>query len=233
MVNPMKLFLIEGLPGSGKTTAAAYLCDIFNKSGVESVWYLEESRDHPVHPQAVKQFNKDPIFPKICLEGWREFVSTARDSPILHIMEGSAFLSTVRFMMANELDGISEYFKQFAKIIAPLSPAFLYLRPKSALDLSRIISQIRGHDWATKVADYISNTKYAIRYNLKGLEGMHLFMARYAELCDSLLSVWEGPKKIIRFESGNWDSHNTEIQSFVNDDIIPAFFSRYIPKHAS
>lgn len=211
----MQLLFIEGIPGSGKTTLAEYVYDVLSNSDIESAWYLEESKQHPVHSRAVRDFSDSPLYPKLCLESWEQFIDREKNTNTVHVMEGSAFQSTIRFMMEHEIDGIPEYFEQFMKLVEPLSPAFLYLRPNDAIELSRLISKLRGDDWATKVSRYETNISYSINHNLKGLEGMHIFWSKYAELCDALISKWKGPKKIIKFEPGKWDTHKMESQSFI------------------
>jgi hypothetical protein len=96
----MTLWLIEGLPGTGKTTMAEQLCILARKSGLSAAWYLEESIDHPVHGRKLKEGRKNgDIFVKSCLEAWRAFADNSTKTPDIQILEGSAFQSTVRFMM--------------------------------------------------------------------------------------------------------------------------------------
>lgn len=211
----MKLLLIEGISESGKTTLAEYLYHVLHDLNINVAWYLEESKDHPVHPRALRKFNDSPAFPEMCLQSWKQFVAKEKNENTVHIMEGSAFQSTVRFMMEHETRGITEYFKRFINLIEPLSPAFIYLRPNSVIELSQLISRNRGEDWSRKVSNYETNIPYSINHNLSGLDGMHIFWSKYAELCDSLISIWMAPIKVIRFEPGKWDTHKAESQIFI------------------
>lgn len=130
-------------------------------------------------------------------------------------MEGSAFQSSVRFLMENNCDGIEKYFAEFVKQVQPLAPALIYLRPNDAFQNSRFISGFRGEKWSNKVSRYEMNTPYAINKNLVGLEGLHNFWDEYAKLCDSLLSLWTLPKLTIKFDCGDWAHHLPAASQFL------------------
>ena len=218
----MKLLLIEGVPGSGKTTTAREVCQLLGSIGIKANWYWEEAADHPVHPRSLTRRRDDPDFADNCLKQWNLFAGQALQGDELHIMEGSAFQSTVRFMMENEMDGIEHYFSEFVSVVKPLSPALVYLRPNDIVKNSRYICKRRGEDWVTKVSEYETHTPFSIRRNLSGVEGMHAFWEEYAGLCDSLLPLWTLPSHTIGFDPGGWQHHLSEVWKFLKaHDVIP------------
>lgn len=48
-----KLILVEGLPGSGKTTTAVYVAEWLEKQGMETAVFLEGNLDHPADFESV------------------------------------------------------------------------------------------------------------------------------------------------------------------------------------
>ncbi|KML36968.1 hypothetical protein [Cytobacillus firmus] len=54
-----KLILIEGLPGSGKSTTARLVHDILNQNGIEAQVYFEGNLDHPADYESVAFFTND------------------------------------------------------------------------------------------------------------------------------------------------------------------------------
>jgi len=140
----MRLLLIEGIPGTGKTTRAKELYRRSKLEGIDARWYLEEVTDHPVHPKSLVEDHQDSEFASNCLRRWLHFAETAIADDVLHIMEGSAFQMTVRFMMQTDQPGISEYYDEFSGIVAGLEPGFIYLRPNNARENSRFVANLRG-----------------------------------------------------------------------------------------
>jgi adenylate kinase family enzyme len=70
----MQLLLIEGVPGSGKTTTAKETCRHLSSIGIRANWYLEESVKHPVHPRSITKLRDAPDFMESCLKQWGLFV---------------------------------------------------------------------------------------------------------------------------------------------------------------
>jgi adenylate kinase family enzyme len=212
----MRVVFVEGVPGSGKSTMAAKLCADAGKLGFDARWYLEESHDHPVHPKTGQRSKTQGDFAEECLRSWSAFVEKEKGRQTLHILEGSAFQSTVRFMMEKSLSGIAGYFRRFEEIMNVLEPKMIYLRPSDAVDHSRYVCALRGDEWSTKVSQYLAQTDYFCRHELQGLEGMHRFWGDYARLCDSLVAETSIPTKRIDFVAGEWERHMAEAATFLS-----------------
>jgi hypothetical protein len=211
----MTLWFVEGLPGVGKTTLAENLCALVRKSGRAAVWYLEESIDHPVHGQSLKLERKNGGgFVSACLDSWYRFAERAAKDPVIHVLEGSAFQSTVRFMMEEELSGIDKYYTRFEEIVTPLAARMVYLRPKEAVEHSIFTSQSRGEAWTRKVGNYLEKTAYSKSRGLVGTNGMHRFWADYAFLCDGIVRKSVFPVKTINVEPGKWDRQTAEAADY-------------------
>jgi hypothetical protein len=211
----MTLWLLEGLPGAGKSTMAERLCTLAKKAGYDAIWYLEESGDHPVHSKSLKETRRDAgLFVETCLDAWSQFVTKCRTDGVVHILEGSAFQSTVRFMMEDRLMAIDDYYRRYEEIVAPLNPRMVYLRSRNPLQHSAHTCGFRGKVWTEKVSGYLEKTKYSKYEGLTGLSGMHRFWADYAALCEKLVSVSKMPVKTIEIVPGDWERHMSEAAEF-------------------
>lgn len=184
--------------------------------GYVAKWYREELDDHPVHPKALKAQRRDGNnFTEACLRSWAEFVDKHRKEDVVHILEGSAFQSTVRFMMEERLGAIESYFRRFEEIESPSNPKMVYLRSQAPLQHSHYVSQLRGNAWTKKVSGNLEKTRYSTNEGLAGLNGMHRFWADYAALCDGLAGSARNPIKIIELVPGDWERHMSEASGFL------------------
>ncbi len=193
----VQLILVEGLPGTGKTTLAEQLCAFATSTGQYAVWHREEEQDHPVHPLSLTTSREQPGFASRCLQNWRAFAERSQPTRGLCILEGSAFQSTVRFLMEQEHGDARGYIANFEHVVKTISPVLVYLRPSDATSHSHRIAIHRGENWSSKVSRYLQKTPYAIERTLQGMEGMHQFWSDYAELCDGLYEQMSMPKIFI------------------------------------
>jgi hypothetical protein len=159
------------------------LFEVALKNGESASWYLEESKDHPVHPHVGDHS------PEYFLKQWDIFISSNITRNHLFILEGSLFQSTVRFMMEeNNEQQISKYYLQCQALIAKVSPKLIYLRPPELLPHIDWVMNHRGEEWTRKVTEYLENTSFCSSREWSGKSCMRNFWSQYANLCDSLVS---------------------------------------------
>jgi hypothetical protein len=211
---------IEGVPGSGKSGMAERLCSNAASLGIDAQWYIEESPNHPLRIKAANTSKSQGHFAEECLASWARFVDQCKGQKTVHIVEGIAFQSTVRFMMEMQENGIERYFRRFEELVACLNPKMVYLRPADVANHSREICAMRGEDWSHKVSSYLAKSRYSRCHGLTGTNGMHQFWADYAALCDDLILRTPIPTKTIDCVFGEWDRHMAEASMFLALDGI-------------
>ncbi len=178
---------LEGVPGSGKTTASKQLCEHLCKRGLDAVWLLEEDRDHPIMPASLRKQSSAPDFPDLCLATWRSYCAS-HDKIV--ILDGYALQSTVRLMFANSLaqDAIYKYFDQWIEIGRPYLP-IIFLHVEHPDEHYEQITDERGPDWTRKLIKYVSGTPYGRANGLDGKEGFIKFWSEYQDFCLRLLNT--------------------------------------------
>lgn len=149
-----RLVLIDGITGSGKTTAAQYICDRFNDDEVTAVWYHEEQSDHPLTDadddiEAIQTMEKTHRYLHDFLRRLRGFVASIRNQDRVSIIESYYFQNTIRIAFQNRLPEpvIRDVFQQVNAVIAPVAPFVVYLRAPDVPQAIRQIWRERGEQW--------------------------------------------------------------------------------------
>ena len=192
MQKQTRLILIEGLPGSGKTSLAEWLCARLRAAGSDAVCIPELQRDHPVIDRPTMRTARHRGYAERCIARWEAFASLvqARESPDVFILEGCFFQSTIRFLVEYEQpkDEIDTYLPAVERWLAPLSPHLVYLtQPDAVLYLQRELICRKGEEIVSKIAAYSSTTPYAVTRGLQGLSALVSLYASYRETCDGLV----------------------------------------------
>ena len=183
MVADPQLWLIEGLPGSGKTSAAERLNSLSRAEGLPSRWWLEEAKDHPVLPAALRKKANEPAFAQLCIQAFQDFIGL--ETGIL-ILEGSAFQNSIRFMFANARSEaeIWDYVAAWAEAVSVARPRLLMFELKAPeAHYTEFVAARRGAAWMEKLIAYVEATPAAQQRRWRGLDGFLHFWTDYQRIC--------------------------------------------------
>jgi thymidylate kinase len=146
-----KLILIEGIPGSGKSTTAQYISSKLRHKGYLHKWWYEEEQGHPIYVfdnydklKVIVDDLSDGNYKKIiemALKRWEEFVESVKRSPEIIIVDSSLFgyLTWSLFPYEVPKNEIIQYVKDVERIIKPLNPFLIYFYQE---DIGAALKQI-------------------------------------------------------------------------------------------
>lgn len=166
------LIIVEGLPGSGKSTTAAMIADELNKKGKKVICIDEGIGEHPADyaDYDFPDFETERV--KI-LEKWRSFTEKS-DKDTVYVfncifLQNPMCETMMRFGMDDTAS--QNYISEISEIIKPLKPIIIYIdQPDVKKAIDRVIDE-RGTDWLNTVIDYHTSRGYGKENNLFGYEG--------------------------------------------------------------
>jgi hypothetical protein len=227
-----KLILIDGLPGSGKTTTASWLASRLRSDSRTVDLFLEEHSDHPLHVGGALHpsgYNSGAIFfqrytpasfVEESLERWRAFVAGALQSDAISVLDSYPFQSDVRVLL--QLDAVPEtirdYARQVESIISPLHPVLVFFTHRDLLQAIENIEAItaqRGSRWSEYVVEMAAHSPYAIARGLHGFEGALALLAEYRKLTEELLHESNTPRIVLENCSGRWEECYRRMEEFL------------------
>ena len=201
---------IEGVFGSGKTTACADLMDQFNAEGIGASWYLEEAKDHPISPEQVRRDSRNSDYPGVLLRAWEDFL---RQSPAgWCVLDGYALQSTVRFLFDQHYPRgvVDSYFREWASLGGE-HHRLIYLHVHSLRDHVDRVVGLRGVAWTNKVVSYVEQTPLGQQQILSGVHGLIEYLDRYQSLCLDLLARSDLRNVIVPAMAPEWQSKDVSI----------------------
>lgn len=166
------LIIVEGLPGSGKSTTAAMIAEELKKKGKKIVCVDEGAEEHPAD-YADYDFPDFETERMRILEKWRSFTQKA-DPDTIYVFN-CIFLQNpmCETMMRFGMDGAASlgYISEILEITRPLHPVIIYIDlPDVRGTIERVIHQ-RGNDWLNAVIDYHVSQGYGKQNGFSGYEG--------------------------------------------------------------
>ncbi len=224
-----KLILLDGLPGSGKSTTAEYLAARIRQCGSAVRLLMEVQEDHPLnvggplHPAG--ETTGEALFARYTTESyveeslrrWEKFVSLAETVGTVHVVESYPYQNSVRILLQMNADPrlLRDYARDVEKTIQPLQPVLLYFDHR---DVDRVITNIserRGREWTGYGIRVVTKCPYARERRLEGFPGVLTMMRDYKALMDALLRESSLPTLTLEDCSDRWESCYRQIESFL------------------
>jgi hypothetical protein len=216
MTGPRSVVLVEGLPGSGKTTTSRQIAAAYRHRGESCAWILEEAKDHPLFGADVRSRHRQPDYDAVCLAQWARLQDPS-DGPQRLVLDGCALQSTVRFMFEQNwpMSRIETYWRRFQYCVAPIPVAFVYLQdPDPESFIRDHVTQVRSDVWQ-KIVRHVEQTPMGRVLIDGGFDASVEFWVRYRQVCDALVAQTELPLLVLDI-SAEWDDVTPRIMAWLD-----------------
>ncbi|MGN0632410.1 MAG: GNAT family N-acetyltransferase [Oscillospiraceae bacterium] len=166
------LIIVEGLPGSGKSTTADMIARTLRERGSKVCCVDEGEGEHPAD-YADYDFPDFETEREKILEKWRSFVRSA-DKDTIYVfncifLQNPMCETMMRFGMSESES--RNYICEIAEIIRPLNPVVVYIDlPDVKAAIDSVLDE-RGNGWLNAVIDYHTAQGYGRENGLSGYEG--------------------------------------------------------------
>ncbi len=207
-----KLILLDGLPGSGKTTTSQKVYDrIDNKN---KFLFQEYINSHPINEWEIEDINEWGIK---TLDNWKKLSDKIFSEDHLYVMEYVLFQNTIAEMLLKgcNKNQISNLCLEIQNIIMQLSPVLILYSSENTNVFLKGTYDLRKGNWQKKIDSFIDNTEYGRSNNLRGLEGYLSFSNEYVSIRDDIYSSLEIRKIEIDVTDRNWDKIEQSTYSFL------------------
>jgi thymidylate kinase len=237
--NPLidtKLILLEGPPGSGKSTTAGMLADEINQHGHACHCFFEWALDHPIpigddlHLEQVVTTSIDRENER--LQYWRQFVqanqagSRGGKNQRITVLESRFWQTSVMLMYAagHPLEGVIQSNARVVQAILPLKPVLINFEIDVLRDFLERTIRIKEAEWQQAgfpgtwvghIFEALKAQPWFIQQDLTGLAAMVAFFEEWAAVAERLYDALPFPKIKIRNPHHNWPLAMQQMRGFL------------------
>jgi deoxyadenosine/deoxycytidine kinase len=222
-----KLVVVDGLPGSGKSTTGQWLKLQLDRNGIAARWLHEADVPHPLwwynHWDGTQYLPPDfdhismETFIRTSLEKWRNFVTLAGTASEINIVESVFFQNAVAIFLMGDArpTRLMAYAHQVQTIISGLNPVLIYFYQADVALALRRICNLRGQDFENELLMNMERFPYLRRRGLTGLDGVTMLWQEIQKLTDLLFEEYTIAKLALETSGENWSSYQQQILDFL------------------
>jgi hypothetical protein len=195
-----RVLFIDGIPGSGKSTAAEAVGGYLANSQV----FAETAPDHPLLVAVpdqmgaafadIHEMHTADSFAAAALGKLESFPKSA-GSDVLYVFESHPIQSTVRVLF--QLDApqttILQFWSDLQDRLALVQPRLIYFHESDPLQAFKEINRKRGPGWEKYLVEAFEQSPWIRGRALSGIEGANQMIVAYADLIDRLADCWRFP----------------------------------------
>jgi hypothetical protein len=244
MANMTKLILVEGFPGSGKSTAAQWLARQWQLAGRGCRWFYEQQHDHPVVgiPSGGDYKTWEEYFDDR-RERWVSFTAETERGNALIVMESALLQYPVFVMLRRGLSAevMVAFLKGVADIIRALAPRLVYLAAPDPDAAYRTVMAQRGGAALIETLLPAYETGDAGEFfrarGLHGFDGLLAYWREHNAICERAIEALELQTLVVDPRDGDWSWRRTAIARFLGFEQVierlpsPAELERWVGRY--
>jgi hypothetical protein len=222
-----RLIVLDGLPGSGKSTTGQWLTSQLQEHGLNTRWLPEADVSHPLWwyehwngtDYQLPDFENTPVemFMQTSLGKWKDFTALTHTSGQQYVAESVFFQNSVAMFLMGGAKPVTlvEYAQDVQKITQSLEPILIYFRQNDVAVALRKICTQRGQDFEEELIHNMEQFPYLNQRKLKGLDGVTTLWRDICTMTDALFDEYTIRKLAIETSEGNWKSYCQRILEFL------------------
>jgi deoxyadenosine/deoxycytidine kinase len=151
--NLMKLLLIEGQPGSGKSTFTSKICNDLEKRKFQIILNDEYKQDTEIFTDFWENNSMDSDKAiQLFLSSWSRYVTRNINDDSIHIFDNS-IMNHIQYLMAisTSREEIVEFFRSITNIFSKVDTRMIFLDGDSELVIKRV-DEVRKNGLGERVA---------------------------------------------------------------------------------
>lgn len=236
-----QIILVEGMPGTGKSTVSQFIHRQLIATGQPAVWCHEESAPHPVRLFYDRKRHRS--WSEYCAEAesiWRSFAVEVGSRDQVFVLDAAVLQNHGRSMLLFDCDrsSIVSLMRTIASLLSSLNPQWIYLKPKDLERNFREVVEERGARMLELWPQPQPHFPWFQRAQLEGLPGFLAFWKEFDEIADRVFDELPNSKLKLNVSNDDWDVRFREISTFlklpVSFDTPPAQgLERYAGKYVS
>lgn len=212
-----RLILIDGMPGSGKSTTGKWISEILNASSIPNRFYHELDDNHPlrIYERRFSSFTvieEAEWFTAKVKQLFTDFVEAIKQNDEIIIMESYMFQNTIGFAYNMQMNPqeILKLTESLQSILSDLNPILIYYYQVNVEQNWRWICEIRGPEFAQDRCGLYTDDDF-----VKAGE----FWTSNQNFIFDIVQKWEIPTLIIKNQAHQWEQYNGKIKQFLIDQI--------------
>lgn len=200
----MNLILVEGIPGSGKSTTARFISLQSERNGLRTKLYHESAFQHPIFIQENSDNHKEWM--ERYLANWVTYINDQISNETTVVMESALFQNPILRLLHMDIDRdeiiefIDSIYTQLERISCSL--VFLY-QNDPYVGINRMMETRGGQGWLLHTYEKYKHEPYYVNRGQDGPD-LHLdFLLEYAAIARAAYS--KSTMGSLAIDNTNWD----------------------------
>lgn len=214
-----RLLIIDGIPGSGKTTTAIRIHNQLIAQGVRAKCLLELEENHPLLPPMEQYYTLNTVeganaFIQQLFNRYGRFVQEQLSSSEDVVIIESVLLQdviSVSHLQGMNITQLQNFTKSLQRLLMPLNPHLIYYHHADVERQWRFICGVRGNEWGP--VSFQSDEDFV---------QAGVLWSESQAFVRGVVDAWPIPKLIIENMDYTWAEYDTRIDDFVTETLLSA-----------